>query len=268
MFIDISSYVGHWPYRNLTYNTLEGLDKLAQDNDITHMVVANLNGFFYKDANSGNLELLQWLKAYNGKTTFLPLAVINPLYPCWEKDARDMIAAGFAGFELAPIYHDYSLAPQMPYDAYYAVQYALPVLKLAEELDVPVRICSGFENFRCRSHRDNYNNITGEDYYALLSRNTNAHVFCTSFNPATAGEHFSALLKTRKNTYFDATQIVVFTKVGGKAAMNVITDEQMCYGSLSPFSYMETTLLRAAYCKEFDFEKIKVAPTKAFKSLR
>ena len=33
MFIDISSYVGHWPYRNLTYNTLEGLDKLAQDND-------------------------------------------------------------------------------------------------------------------------------------------------------------------------------------------------------------------------------------------
>ena len=141
-------------------------------------------------------------------------------------------------------------------------------MKLAEELDVPVRICSGFENFRGRSHRDNYNNITGEDYYSLLSRNMNVHVLCTSFAPQSAGEHFSALLKERKNTYFDATQFGVFTLAGGKPAMNVITDEQMCYGSLSPFSYMETTLLRAAYCKEFDFEKIKVAPARAFKSLR
>lgn len=268
MFIDISSYVGHWPYRNLTYNTLEGLDKLAQDNEITHMAVANLNGFFYKDANFANLELLEWLKDYSGKTVFLPMAIVNPTYPAWEKDARDMIAAGFAGFELAPIYHGYSLAPQMPYDSYHAVQYALPVLNLAEELDVPVRICAGFENFRCRSHRDNYNNITGEDYYALLSRNKNAHVLCTSFAPQAAGEHFSALLKERKNTYFDATQFGVFTLAGGKPAMKVITDEQMCYGSLSPFSYMETTLLRAAYCKDFDFEKIKTAPARAFKALR
>ena len=62
MFIDISTYVGHWPFRNLENNTLEGLDKLAQDNEITHMAVANLNGFFYKDANFANLELLEWLK--------------------------------------------------------------------------------------------------------------------------------------------------------------------------------------------------------------
>ena len=268
MFIDISSYVGHWPYRNLTYNTLEGLDKLAQDNGITHMAVANLNGFFYKDANFANLELLDWLKAYKGKTVFLPMAIVNPLYPAWEKDARAMIDAGFAGFELAPLYHGYSLAPQYPHDSYYTAQYALPVLNLAEELDVPVRICASFENFRGRSHRDTFDNIPGEDYFSLLNANKNVHVFCTSFAPQAAGEHFAALLKTRKNTYFDATQFSVFTEAGGKPAMDVITDEQLCYGSLSPFSFMETTLLRAAYCKEFDFEKIKTAPARAFKALR
>ena len=42
MFIDINAYVGHWPFRNLENNTLEGLDKLAQDNDITHMVISLL----------------------------------------------------------------------------------------------------------------------------------------------------------------------------------------------------------------------------------
>ena len=48
MFIDVNTYVGHWPFRELTGNTLDGLDKLAQANGITHMVVSNIEGFFYK----------------------------------------------------------------------------------------------------------------------------------------------------------------------------------------------------------------------------
>ena len=268
MFIDISTYVGHWPYRNLTHNTLAGLDSLAQDNDITHMVVANLNGLFYKDANYANLELLQWLNVYDGNTVFLPLAIINPTYPAWEKDARDMIAAGFSGFELAPIYHGYSLSPQMPYDSYHYAHYALDVLTLAEELDVPVRICASFENFRGRSYRDNYNNIKGEDYYALLSKNKNVHVFCTGFAPQSADDRFVTLLKERKNTYFDTTQYTTFTLAGGTPYTNILSEDQLCYGSLAPFNYIETTLIRAAFCEELNFEKSKTAPANAFRSLR
>ena len=82
MFIDISTYIGHWPFRNLKYNTLEGLDHLAQDAGITHMVVANLHGLFYKDANVANLELLEALKAYQGKTKFLALAMVDRGFVC------------------------------------------------------------------------------------------------------------------------------------------------------------------------------------------
>jgi len=97
MFIDINTYVGHWPFRNLKYNTLEGLDKLASEYGVTHMAVANINGFFYKDANMANIELLEQLESYNGTTKFLPFAIVNPVYPEWEADAREMIAKGFAG---------------------------------------------------------------------------------------------------------------------------------------------------------------------------
>ncbi len=268
MLIDINTYVGHWPFRNLRCNTLEGLDRLAQQYDVTHMVVANINGFFYKDANTANLELLEELKSYRGKTVFLPMAIVNPTYPAWEKDARNMIAAGFAGFELAPVYHGYSLAPEMPYDAYYPVQYALPVLNLAEELDVPVRICASIENFRGRSQMDSFNNITGEEYFSLLNRNKNVHVFCTSFAPAAAGEHFSALLKERKNTYFDTTQVTVTNVAGGKPTLRIIDPQQLCFGSLSPFNYMEAALIRTNYCPDFDFEQIRSNPARAFKALR
>lgn len=268
MFIDISTYVGHWPFRSLSYNTLAGLDELAERYGVTHMVVANVNGLFYKDANTANLELLDELKAYKGKTVFLPMAIVNPTYPEWEKNARDMIAAGFAGFEMAPIYHGYSLAPEWLYDEYTPKHRAKWVIDLAEELDVPVRICAGFENFRGRSPFDNYNNITGEDYFALLSKNTNVHVFATSFSPLAAGEHFKKLLETRKNTYFDTTQSETFNNSAGKGIMSVITKEQLCFGSLSPFNYMEANLLRMEYTPEFDADAMKINAARAFKSLR
>jgi len=268
MFIDISTYVGHWPFRNLRYNTLAGLDELAQRHGITHMVVANVNGFFYKDANTANLELLEELKEYNGKTEFLPMAIVNPTYPAWEKDARDMIAQGFKGFELSPIYHGYSLAPEMLFDQYSPLHRAKWVIDLAEELDVPVRICSSFENFRGRSKLDNYNNVTGEDYYALLSTNEKVHVFATSFSPFAAGEHFGKLIRERKNTYFDTTQFETLNTSAGANVGKILSKEQLCFGSLSPFNYMEANLIRMEYTPEFDADAMKTNPARAFKDLR
>ena len=268
VFIDISTYVGHWPFRKIQYNTLEGLDTLAQQYDITHMVVSNINGFFYKDANAANLELLEWLQDYRGKTEFLPLAIVNPTYSHWEKDARDMIAAGFAGFELTPLYHGYSFSPEIVYDHFTKVHYAKPVLDLAEELDVPVRICAGIEDHRGRSWMDPKTVPGGDDMYALLSKNKNAHVFVTSFAPDWAGDRFGALLKERKNTYFDLTRFEVLGPERCKPVTDVITGDQICYGSLSPFNYMECSLLRSAYGIDFDFEAIKNNGAKAFRSLR
>ena len=264
MFIDISTYVGHWPFRNLRYNTLSGLDELAGRYGITHMVVANLNGLFYKDANTANLELLSELSAYSGKTTFLPMAIVNPTYPAWEKDARDMIKAGFKGFELAPVYHGYSLAPEMLYDEYSPKHRALEVMNLAEELGVPVRICAGFENFRGRSALDNYNNITGDDYFALLSKNRNVHVLATSFSAFAAGEKFKKLLETRKNTYFDTTQFETLGNNAAKSLMETIDSSQLCFGSLSPFNYMEANLLRMEFTSGFDADKMKTNAARAF----
>ncbi len=268
MLIDISTYVGHWPFRNLKYNTLQGLDELAQRNEITHMVVSNLNGLFYKDANTANLELLEELRNFTGKTVFLPLAIVNPAYIQWEKDARQMINAGFAGFEMAPLYHGYSLGSEMLPDTYSPQNRAAKVLDLAEELDVPVRICAGFENFRGRSPLDTYKNIKAEDYYNVLSKNRNAHVLVTSFHPGTAGEKLGSILKERQNTYFDTTQFETFNTAQAKNVMNILLPEQLCFGSLSPFNYIESNLLKITYTPEFDCNQIKTNAARAFKSLR
>jgi len=266
MFIDINTYVGHWPFRNLRYNTLEGLDQLAQKHDITHMVVANLHGLFYKDANVANEELLEQLQNYTGKTVFLPMAMVNPLYPGWESDAREMIAAGFAGFEIAPLYHGYSLKGQLQQDSYFRSYPADAVMALAQELDVPVRISAWFENSRGRGRMDIFEDLHGDDYYALLSKYPDVHVICNGFQPAAAGEKFGALIKTRKNTYFDTIKGDCQTGAP-EANLKVASMDQICYGSLSPFNYMEASLIDMEYgC--YDTEAMKTNAARAFKALR
>ncbi len=266
MFIDINAYVGHWPFRNLEFNTLEGLDTLAREYDITHMVVANLNGLFYKDANVANLELLEELSAYSGKTKFIPMAIVNPVYPGWERDARDMIAAGFCGFELVPLYHGYSLAPEMLYDRYSPVHRAGKVMELASELGVPVRICASFENFRGRSELDTTKNIAADDYVALISKYENVPLLATGFSMFAAGGKLSELTKSRKNIFFDTTATAMLdSKLSERAKANV-PEEQMCFGSLSPFNYIETNLIRTEL-SGLDAEKIKGNGKKAFKNL-
>lgn len=265
MFIDINTYVGHWPFRNLEFNTLAGLDALAREYDITHMVVANINGLFYKDANAANLELLKELEEYDGKTKFIPMAIVNPAYPGWERDAREMIARGFCGFELAPLYHGYSLAPEMLFDEYSPVHRAGKVMELASELGVPVRVCASFENFRGRSDLDTPKNISANDYVALISKYEDVPLLATGFSMFAAGK-LGELAKSRKNIFFDTTTTALLASDLFRKAAGNVPQECICFGSFSPFNYMETNLLRIEL-SGLDAEKIKQNGKKAFKNL-
>lgn len=254
MLLDINTYIGHWPFRNLVGGTLESLDKTARENGITHMVVSNLNSLFYKDANIGNEELLSALSEYRGETVFLPLAFVNPAYIEWEKDARRAVENGFAGFEMAPLYHGYSFAPEMLPDEYYPKHRALDVLNLAEELDVPVRICASFENFRGRTFLDIPENPTSDDLFKLLSANDKADVFITGFSAAGCDKNLSELIKTRKNTFFDITQLDGFVMNSIEAAKSRVGEGHLCFGTGQPFQYAETNLVKLAFSEGFKFD--------------
>ena len=61
-----------------------------------------------------------------------------------------------------------------------------------------------------------------------------------------------------------------FETLGNKAAENIlktIDDSQLCFGSLSPFNYMEANLLRMEFTPEFNADKMKTNAKRAFKNL-
>lgn len=236
MMIDVNAYIGHWPFRKLMCNTPEGLDGIAKKASITHMLVSSLPAIFYKDTMQGNLELLEELKSYNGETKLIPYAVINPTYPAWREDmARCVKELGFRGIELCPVYHGYSPARE-----------GAEAFCLAGELGVPVRICAEFENIR-QQHRMDVHDAPNQDELAAMLSSADTTLFLTGFCPAYFTPSLTAAVNARDNVFCDICRIDSFMSQTWEKALALIGPQHLCFGSLSPFYYVDTNLVKLLY---------------------
>jgi predicted TIM-barrel fold metal-dependent hydrolase len=111
MLIDSNAYIGHWPFRQFEYDTLDALLGRMKEFGTDRSVVSNLNGIFYKNTQNANEELLEVIRSkrvYHDK--FIPFAVINPIYGGWRDDFKICSAnISIKGIRLYPQYHGYDI---------------------------------------------------------------------------------------------------------------------------------------------------------------
>ena len=108
MLLDINAYVGHWPFKQLQFNTCEKLLKRMNKFGVDVSVVSSLNGIFYKNTQSANEELLSEIGSdQRFVERLIPFAVINPIYAGWKDDLETSVEMGMKGVRLYPKYHDY-----------------------------------------------------------------------------------------------------------------------------------------------------------------
>ncbi len=130
MLIDINAYVGHWPFKQLQYNSCSKLLERMNRFGVNMSVISNINGIFYKNTQSANEELYNEVRSDKSfKDRFIPLAVINPIYAGWRDDLEISIKEmGMKGIRLYPQYHDYEITdPSL-----------VELVKLARDHGVPV----------------------------------------------------------------------------------------------------------------------------------
>ncbi len=127
MLLDINAYVGHWPFKQLKYNTCESLLERMDRFGVEVSVVSNLNGIFYKNTQTANEELFDEIRSdrqFNNR--FIPYAIINPIYAGWKNDFETSIGKmGMQGVRLYPLYHDYELTDPA----------CIEVVKMARDLE-------------------------------------------------------------------------------------------------------------------------------------
>jgi uncharacterized protein len=156
MLLDINSYVGHWPFKQLRYNTCTSRLERMNMFGVDVSVISNLNGVFYKNTQSANAELYDELKSDRRfSSRFIPFAVINPIYAGWRDDLEICTKKmGMKGLRLYPQYHDYGLTdPSL-----------IELVKVARDRGLPVAIDIRMVDSRQRSWMD----IPTFDYNATV----------------------------------------------------------------------------------------------------
>ena len=131
MLLDINAYVGHWPFKQLQYNTCSKLLERMNKFGVDVSVISNINGIFYKNTQSANEELYNEIKSDKRfKYRFIPFAVINPIYAGWKDDFEICISKmGMKGLRLYPQYHDYEITdPSLTELVRLARDHGLPVV--------------------------------------------------------------------------------------------------------------------------------------------
>ena len=146
MLLDINSYVGHWPFKQLKYNScarrLERMNRFG----VEASVISNLNGIFYKNTQSANEELYDELKSDKRfADRFIPFAVINPIYAGWKEDLETCVTKmGMKGLRVYPQYHDFNITDPS----------FVELVKLARDHGLPVAIDIRMVDSRQRSWMD------------------------------------------------------------------------------------------------------------------
>jgi uncharacterized protein len=146
MLLDINAYVGHWPFKQLQYNTCSKLLDRMNKFGVDVSVISNMNGIFYKNTQSANDELYEELKSDSRfKDRFIPFAVINPIYAGWRDDLEISITKlGMKGLRVYPKYHDYEVTDPS----------FIELVKLARDRGLPVSIDIRMVDSRQRSWMD------------------------------------------------------------------------------------------------------------------
>ena len=146
MLLDINAYVGHWPFKQLKYNTCKSLLERMDRFGVDVSVVSNLNGVFYKNTQSANEELYEEIRSERHfYDRFIPFAIINPIYAGWKDDFETSIKMmGMKGIRLYPLYHDYELADPS----------CIELVKMARDRNMPVAFSLRIVDSRQRSWMD------------------------------------------------------------------------------------------------------------------
>ena len=158
MLIDVNTYIGHWPFRQLRHNTASTLVKRMDQRNIDKAMVASLNGVFYRNAHAANAEVSKETRRLRDR--LIPCATLNPTFPGWEEDLR-RCAEGLElkGLRLYPQYHGYRLADPA----------ALELIDAVGELGWPIQVPMRLEDRRTRHPFDLAEDLAPSDLAQILA---------------------------------------------------------------------------------------------------
>lgn len=138
--IDVTAFVGAWPFRPQARTDGRALSHLADGLGLSALWVSHIDSLFGYDTRSGNEALL---RETADDPRLVPFAVLDPTAPGWESELEWAVRLGCRGIRLTPGYHGYR--PSHPALA--------ELIEAVRQAGLVLHVCVRLEDARVRHPR-------------------------------------------------------------------------------------------------------------------
>jgi hypothetical protein len=154
--IDVSTFIGQYPFRHLPHPDPEVLVKVLDREKLSGAWVGHLPSAFHRDPTAGNEELYERLEPFGKKLVALP--AIRPDWPAADRALRDAIGRGAPAIRAYP--------PQWGMGPEDASLFALA--GACAEAGIAIVLTVRFEDLRQRHWMDSAGDLSGAAIRALV----------------------------------------------------------------------------------------------------
>lgn len=231
--VDHNALIGGYPFRRLPDPSPERLvaemDRLGIDTAWT----GHVPSVWYRDAASGNDELLRALEPHGRR--LLPVPCVNPAWPAWEQEVRRARDAGAPAVRAYPAHHGYSAAGG-----------ALRELAAAcAESALVLTLTARFEDGRQRSRLDVAGDLIGADVRAVLRAHDDVQVLVTCGDRALVEEvHFGSTAPESFRVRWDISWIWTAPDDHLAHLRRTVGRERFVFGTHFPFRLPENAIVK------------------------
>ena len=105
--IDFCCDIGNYAFRPWPADSVAATIPILDKAGIEKAVAGSIDAITYVSPHEANERLMADIKANDADDRFIPVTVLNPVYPGVERDMEESREMGFAGLKLYPSYHGY-----------------------------------------------------------------------------------------------------------------------------------------------------------------
>lgn len=265
MIVETNAYIGHWPVRQLKYNTASGLLELMDRKKIDKAIVSSTHSIFYRNSHQGNLELVEEIKGLEDR--FIPFATLNPNYPGWKSDLKQCVEElGMKGLRLHPYYHDYPMGDGK----------CRELINEATKYGLPISVSIAMEDQRQRHWLIKLPQVDAPDgantqiINAIKSSPEATFILLTMGYSGFRGYDYQRILqetepkacpeqsRRKGKLFFAITNLRLTPDEEGAKQMREIGIKRVVFASQIPFKYPEVSFLRVESLPLSSEEKEKI----------
>ncbi len=246
MIIDVNAFLGHYPFRQLHFNSATKMVELMDANGIDRALVSSLHAVFYRDAHRGNQELIEEIGQHSAR--FIPVATVNPKYVGWQHDLEEAVTRWkMKAVTLVPAHHGYSLTDE----------HGQAVLASIADYGLPLVLTQRFEDRRQRHHWDIAEDLKLETLFEVAKSHPRIKFLLNNWIGLDGPRLVAAGLKGRCLIDFARLHVLLHKDV--PKLIDALGIEAIAFGSHMPFDYLGPSLVKLANLESLspaDFDKI------------